>query len=161
MINKCPYCNSKRINKNGHKCNKQRYICRNCSKSFCEVDARVKRPLEQRKLCLILYSLGSSKNSIKKTIERQYNTKISYSLVGKWIKAGIKALKFDVDNKINSNIIKEENKEEKECNIIKDIKKEYYNITKDEEIYLDCNKYIIDKAETCLVESLNSSLRNK
>ncbi len=109
MINKCPYCNSERINKNGHKCNKQRYICRNCSKSFCELDARVKRPLEQRKLCLILYSLGLSKNSIKETIERQYNIKISYSLVEKWIKAGIKALKFDIDNRINNNITKENN----------------------------------------------------
>ena len=36
---------------------------------------------------------------------------------------------------------------DKEGNIIKDIKNEYYNINKDEEIYLDCNKHTIDKAE--------------
>lgn len=115
MLDNCPYCNSKRINKNGHKCNKQRYICRDCHKSFCEEDARVKRPNSQRELALILYTRGVSFRSIQKIIELYFNTKISHSLIMKWIKTLAKLLKSDckknnnienmnnIDNKDNTN----------------------------------------------------------
>lgn len=50
--------------------------------------------------------------------------------------------------------------ERKDKRIKRDIKKEYYHYSDNIINYLDCNnKHIIDKSETCLVESYNSSLR--
>ncbi len=39
----CPYCGGEHINRNGHKYNRQRYICRDCGKSFSDGDNRIKR----------------------------------------------------------------------------------------------------------------------
>ncbi len=49
---------------------------------------------------------------------------------------------------------------DKDGNIVRDIKKEYYHYSDNTINYLDCNKHIINKSETCLVESYNGSLRD-
>ena len=55
FIIQCKYCNSGHIKGNGHKCNKQRYYCNDCHRSFCEKDNRIKRDIRQRELCLLYY----------------------------------------------------------------------------------------------------------
>ena len=35
-VSKCPHCDSTNFVKNGTKCNNQRYLCRDCKKSFVE-----------------------------------------------------------------------------------------------------------------------------
>ena len=35
-VSKCPHCDSTHFVKNGTKCNNQRYLCRDCKKSFVE-----------------------------------------------------------------------------------------------------------------------------
>ena len=45
---------------------------------------------------------------------------------------------------------------DKDGNIVRDIKKEYYHYSDNTINYLDCN----NKSETCLVESYNGSLRD-
>lgn len=102
MLDICPYCNSKRINKNGNKYNKQRYLCRDCHKSFCEEDARIKRPTFQRELALTLYINGSSFRSIQRVIELCFNTTVSHTLIQKWIKTSVKLLKLDCNDKDNN-----------------------------------------------------------
>ena len=56
---KCKYCNSKRINKCGKQNNKQRYLCRDCKRTFIiEPDTRYKYDkynLELRKLAITMY----------------------------------------------------------------------------------------------------------
>ncbi len=41
----CLYCGGEHINRNGHKYNRQRYICRDCKKSFSDGDNRIKRDI--------------------------------------------------------------------------------------------------------------------
>ena len=94
MLDICPYCNSKRINKNGNKYNKQRYICRNCKKSFSDSDNRIKRDIIQKELALLLYSSNVSFKSIQRVINTLYNTNVSISLVVKWINSTAKLLEF-------------------------------------------------------------------
>ena len=102
MLDICPYCNGNRINKNGNKYNKQRYLCRDCHKSFCEEDARIKRPTFQRELALTLYINGSSFRSIQRVIELCFNTTVSHTLIQKWIKTSVKLLKSDCNDKDNN-----------------------------------------------------------
>lgn len=110
MLNKCPYCNSERINKNGKKYNKQRYICRDCKKSFSDSDNRIKRDIIQKELAILLYTNNVSFKSIQGTINKIYDTNISISLVVKWINSIAKLLAFknkkkeeNINNNINNN----------------------------------------------------------
>ena len=111
---KCPYCNSKRINKNGNKYNKQRYICNNCNKSFSFSDKRIKRSNKERELALLLYVSNSSIRSIQNVINKFFNTNIAYNVLDNWIKTYKKQLKIDIDKKIDNN------KEDKEKDIKRD-----------------------------------------
>ena len=87
---------------NGNKYNKQRYLYIDCHKSFCEEDARIKRPTFQRELALTLYINGSSFRSIQRVIELCFNTTVSHTLIQKWIKTSVKLLKSDCNDKDNN-----------------------------------------------------------
>jgi transposase-like protein len=54
VIVKCPHCGGKHVVKNGNKYSRQRYLCRDCKKSFCLADSRIKRDVKERELCLLL-----------------------------------------------------------------------------------------------------------
>ncbi len=95
MKNSCLYCGSMRIVKNGSKYGKQRYMCKDCKKSFCLVDGRIKRDIKEKELCLLLHNYNLSLRSIQNIIEKLFNTKISFSLIQKWIKSLNELLKFD------------------------------------------------------------------
>ena len=101
----CPYCGGGHINKNGNKYSKQRYICRDCKKSFSDSDNRIKRNVILKELALLLYSSNVSIRSIQRTLNIMYNTNISISLIPKWIKSSAKLLEFknkeEQKNKLN------------------------------------------------------------
>ncbi len=102
MKNKCLYCGSMRIVKNGTKYGKQRYICKDCKKSFCLIDSRIKRDIKEKELCLLLHNYNLSLRSIQNVIEKLFNTKISFSLIQKWIKSLNELLKLDFSKNDNS-----------------------------------------------------------
>lgn len=75
----CPYCHSDRIAKNGRQQNKQRYICRGCSRQF--IDRYVERgyPLEIRQKCLDLHQQGVSFREIERRTGVSHNTVINWA----------------------------------------------------------------------------------
>jgi predicted RNA-binding Zn-ribbon protein involved in translation (DUF1610 family) len=82
---KCPYCGSIHAVKNGKKRNRQRYLCRDCKKSFCLADRRIKRNIKERELCLLLYSHNMSLRSIQSVIKKFFGADITlcyYGLTG-------------------------------------------------------------------------------
>lgn len=117
-IIKCPHCNGESIIKSGITYHKQRYYCKECKKDFCEKDDRVKRPPEQRELCLRLYANNMPMRRIQRIIEETFDTKISFNLIDTWIKSSVKRLKEDMakEKESNKENNKKNNKEEKESN---------------------------------------------
>jgi transposase-like protein len=99
VIVRCPHCGGKHVVKNGNKYNRQRYLCRNCEKSFCIVDSRIKRDIKERELCLLLYSHNMSLRSIQSILCKFYNFGISFNLILRWIKSFSKLLSYDLDRK--------------------------------------------------------------
>jgi transposase-like protein len=104
---KCKYCGSEHVVKNGNKWGKQRYLCRNCGKTNSETDDRIKRPMKQRELALILYNEKNSMRSIQRTIEMIYDTKISINLIFHWLNSFARLLRWDI------NRMKEDNQKNK------------------------------------------------
>jgi transposase-like protein len=51
----CKYCNSKHTVCCGIKCGKQRYKCKDCGKSFCEVDNRIMHDYKERQFVCFCY----------------------------------------------------------------------------------------------------------
>ena len=80
---RCKHCSSTQIVKNGFVRNKQRYLCKNCSRNFVIGDARVKESVVVKKaLCVILYSLGKASFGF---LAKLFG--VSRSLTYRWIKA--------------------------------------------------------------------------
>lgn len=81
---KCPHCQSDSISKNGHRQNKQRYICKECGKQFLESYSPKGYSEEVKQRCLDLYRGGMGFRAIEK------KTGISHNTVINWVKqAGI------------------------------------------------------------------------
>jgi transposase-like protein len=99
IIIKCPYCDSEHVVRNGNKYNKQRYLCKNCHKSFSLSDSRIKRENKQRELCLLLYSHNSSLRSIQNVLNKFFNTNIAYNVIDNWLKTSAKLMRFDLARK--------------------------------------------------------------
>ncbi|MDR2778523.1 MAG: hypothetical protein LBB13_03440 [Rickettsiales bacterium] len=93
----CRCCDSTDTVCNGRKYNKQRYLCKSCGRSFSESDTRIKRDPKERELCLLLYSYNMSMRSIQNTLNKFYDTNISFNLVDTWIKSFFKLLSYDLD----------------------------------------------------------------
>ncbi|UZE93886.1 MAG: IS1/IS6 family transposase [Candidatus Pacearchaeota archaeon] len=88
---KCPYCKNKKIVKNGYRFNhtkkKQRYICKECDRTFV-VDDGFKKMKSERELitcCLDLYMNGMSLRKIEAHINQFSQEKITYRSIHNWI----------------------------------------------------------------------------
>lgn len=77
---KCPHCHSESISKNGHRHNKQRYICKECGKQFLESYSPKGYSQEVKQQCLDLYRGGMGFRAIEK------KTGISHNTVINWVK---------------------------------------------------------------------------
>jgi transposase-like protein len=77
----CVKCGSDRVAKNGHRHNKQRYICRYCGKQFADEYSLRGYPPEVKQQCLLLHQQGMS----FRAIERQ--TGVSHNTVINWVKS--------------------------------------------------------------------------
>lgn len=125
----CPYCGGENTNRNGHKYNRQRYICRDCGKSFSDGDNRIKRDVRLKELALLLYSNNVSIKSIQRVINTLYNTNVCYTLIMKWINATAKLLEFrNEKEKTNTT-----NTEKQTINILEMDELWSYYTTKDKE----------------------------
>lgn len=140
----CIHCNSEKVNKNGNKYNKQRYICLNCKKSFSLSDSRVKRSNKQRELALLLYSNNMSIRSIQKTINLYFDTKIAYSVVDNWLKTNANQLRNEIENKENKE--NKENNKPKTIEIIEldELYTYFYDIKKNKENIVKYGLLLID-----------------
>jgi AcrR family transcriptional regulator len=76
----CPHCQSDRVAKNGSQKDKQRYICRACSRQFLDRYTVRGYPLETKQKCLDLHLQGIS----FREIERQ--TRVSHNTIINWVK---------------------------------------------------------------------------
>ena len=125
------YCGSIHTVCNGNKYGKQRYKCKECNKSFSEEDNRIKHDIKQKELALLLYSHNMSKRSIQSTINKYFNTNISFNVVDNWIKTSSKLLNYDI------NLIEQKNKEKpKSIEVLEmdELYSKYYDLKKNEEL---------------------------
>jgi transposase-like protein/AcrR family transcriptional regulator len=82
----CVQCGSDRVAKNGHRHDKQRYLCKNCGKQFAEEYSIRGYPPQIKQQCLKLHQQGIS----FREIERQ--TGVSHNTVINWVR------QFNPDN---------------------------------------------------------------
>jgi transposase len=98
----CPHCGAEHVVKNGTKYGKQRYVCRECRRTFqIEEDERFKYTTEKRQKVLDAYLEGVGIRSIERL------EKVSEPLILKWIKKFGKEVKKRIESNTES---KEENK---------------------------------------------------
>jgi AcrR family transcriptional regulator/transposase-like protein len=76
----CVKCGSDRVAKNGHRHDKQRYICKDCGKQFAEEYSIRGYPPQVKQQCLELHQQGMS----FREIERQ--TGVSHNTVINWVR---------------------------------------------------------------------------
>jgi AcrR family transcriptional regulator/transposase-like protein len=76
----CVKCGSDRVAKNGHRHDKQRYICKDCGKQFAEEYSIRGYPPQIKQQCLALHQQGMS----FREIERQ--TGVSHNTVINWVR---------------------------------------------------------------------------
>ncbi|AFY93281.1 transcriptional regulator [Chamaesiphon minutus PCC 6605] len=76
----CVKCGSDRIAKNGHRNDKQRYLCKNCGKQFAQEYSTRGYPPQIKQHCLALHQQGMS----FREIERQ--TGVSHNTVINWVR---------------------------------------------------------------------------
>jgi AcrR family transcriptional regulator/transposase-like protein len=76
----CVKCGSDRVAKNGHRHDKQRYICKDCGKQFAEEYSIRGYPPQVKQQCLVLHQQGMS----FREIERQ--TGVSHNTVINWVR---------------------------------------------------------------------------
>jgi transposase-like protein/AcrR family transcriptional regulator len=76
----CVKCGSDRLAKNGHRHDKQRYICKACGKQFAEEYSIRGYPPQIKQQCLTLHQQGTS----FREIERQ--TGVSHNTVINWVR---------------------------------------------------------------------------
>ena len=132
---KCKYCNSNKINKCGKQNNKQRYLCRDCRRTFIiEPDTRYKYDkynLELRKLAITMYMNNVGIRSIERIL------KVSNVLILNWIKNIGKNIE-----RINNNNDIEKKKNKKNINILE--MDELYSYVKKNEIKLKYGLLLIE-----------------
>jgi AcrR family transcriptional regulator/transposase-like protein len=76
----CVKCGSDRVAKNGHRHDKQRYVCKDCGKQFAEEYSIRGYPPQVKQQCLELHQQGMS----FREIERQ--TGVSHNTVINWVR---------------------------------------------------------------------------
>jgi AcrR family transcriptional regulator/predicted RNA-binding Zn-ribbon protein involved in translation (DUF1610 family) len=79
----CVKCGSNRIARNGHRHNKQRYLCKDCGKQFAQEYSTRGYPPQIKQQCLVLHQQGIS----FREIERQ--TGVSHNTVINWVRQSV------------------------------------------------------------------------
>ena len=77
---KCPECNSNHIHKNGHRGQKQNYICVNCRRQFIESYETKGYSDNVKRICLKMYVNGMGFREIERV------TGVSRTTVMDWVK---------------------------------------------------------------------------
>ena len=75
----CSKCHSPRTVKNGFRCNRQRYKCKECGYQFTRTTPRG-RPIEEKLFAVVLYMQGMSFNAIARLF------RVSATAVLKWVR---------------------------------------------------------------------------
>jgi AcrR family transcriptional regulator/transposase-like protein len=75
----CAKCGSDRVAKNGHRHNKQRYICRTCGKQFAPEYSLRGYPPQTKQQCLDLHQQGMSFREIERQTGVSHNTVINWA----------------------------------------------------------------------------------
>lgn len=73
---KCPHCSSTNNSKNGHRCGKQNYICRDCDRQFVESYSRQGYSDEIKQQCLSIDVNGMGFRAIERVMGVNHNTAI-------------------------------------------------------------------------------------
>ena len=94
---KCKYCSSNKVNKFGKQNNKQRYICRDCKKTFILSKDKRKKYSEEFKMEVIKWYLEN--NGIR-SIERRM--KVTDTTILRWIKDYGKIIKERLRKEIDN-----------------------------------------------------------
>ena len=100
MIN-CRHCGSSSLKKNGkNSCGSQRYRCKDCSKTFCLVDKRLKHSPQKRLKVMKMYLEGVGIRSIER-LESVSNVLILYWIrkFSDIIRKEISAIKIPEDSR--------------------------------------------------------------
>ncbi|MDR1926070.1 MAG: hypothetical protein LBQ13_00005, partial [Endomicrobium sp.] len=63
----------------------QRYICRDCKKSFSIGDKRIRYDIILRKLTITLFLNGTSMRGIQKALSVSFSKKIPFHVVNDWL----------------------------------------------------------------------------
>ena len=75
---KCPRCESDQINRNGHKCGRQNYICRQCGRQFLESFRARGYSADAKNICLKMYASGIGFRAIERATGISHNTVINW-----------------------------------------------------------------------------------
>lgn len=94
---KCKYCNNIRINKMGKQNNNQRYLCRDCKKTFTVGEDKRKKYSEEFKLETMKWYL---ENTGIRSLERRLH--ISNTTIIRWIKEFGKIIKDKIRNNLDN-----------------------------------------------------------
>ncbi|ABG50466.1 Insertion element protein [Trichodesmium erythraeum IMS101] len=76
----CPYCQSHKIVKNGHRNGKQSYLCRKCGRQFRENPCPIGYSSEVKEACLKMFLSGMGFRAIERA------TGISHNSVLNWVR---------------------------------------------------------------------------
>jgi transposase-like protein len=95
---RCKYCGSHHTNKRGIQNKKQRYICRDCKRTFSEgVDRRVKYNPLLRSLAITSYLSGLSMRGIQRMLSISFKTKIHFNSIEEWLRNANNILQEGLD----------------------------------------------------------------
>ena len=113
---KCKYCNGNKINKFGKQNNKQRYLCRECRKTFIiDKDERYrldKYSLNKRKLAITMYINNVGIRSIERILG------VSNVLILNWIKNVGKNIESIINDNHDNDISNDKKKPKRKPKVI-------------------------------------------
>jgi transposase-like protein len=76
---KCPKCESKQIRKNGHRSDKQNYLCKNCGRQFVESYSQRGYSDDAKQICLKMHQNGLGFREIERLTGISHNTIINWA----------------------------------------------------------------------------------
>jgi len=75
---KCPHCQSDQVRKNGHRRDKQNYLCKHCGRQFVEFYAQRGYSNDVKQVCLRMHRLGVGLREIERLTGISHNTLIQW-----------------------------------------------------------------------------------
>lgn len=136
-MEKCRFCNGKRVIKKGFIRDKQRYKCKDCSKCQVEKDDREKYDKKHIFLALSMRFYGSGLRQIANTLSMFLQKSVSYQIVNQWV---------DKENKKTENEVKNEPKNEQNIEIL-EMDELYTYIKKNQKLLENKENLSIGKSE--------------